>query len=222
MMKKNPEREDELGRLYKASQEVPSTPAAEMWPAIEAKLPTTSAEAGPSTVVSLPVRRSWPAWKWAAAAGVVLAIGVGIGRTSVVLPTEDGGPLTPVAAVDPPPPAGEPSLRAFTAHTRGRIADLEPLLTMIAADAGGGRYDPQLGDWAKSQLNRTRLALDSPGASDPTVRHVLEDLELILMQVATLGDIGEARANQEMGLIAQALEEQGLLDRVRAMRVRGP
>ena len=231
-MNEKPESEDELGRLYEARNPVPPTPASEMWSAVAAELPTASAEARPSAVVSLAARRSRPVWQWAAAAGVVLAIGVGIGRMTVAVPTGGVGPATPVAGTGQPPAAGgslvgessvgQPSLQAFNAHTRSRISDLEPLLTMIAADAEGGRYDPQLGDWAKKQLNRTRLALDSPGASDPAVRNVLQDLELILMQVAALDDIDEARANQEMSLIAQALDEQGLLDRVRAMRAWGP
>lgn len=211
--------DEELTHLYKAANPVPPTPSDEIWPKIEAKLPGGSAQAHPRVEPMSRLPRG-PVWKWAAAAGVVLAIGVGIGRSSVAAPDGDVA-IRPPRTVDPLP-ASQPSLQAFDALTRSRIADLEPLLTMISTDGDGGRYDPQMGEWAKGQLNRTRLALDSPGASDPVVRAVLEDLELILMQVATLADVGEARASQEMSLIARAIDEQGLLDRVRAMSARGP
>lgn len=217
--------DESMGRLYARHVPVPPTPTEAMWRTIARELPDRRDELA---------RRRWTRMvAWPLAAGIVLAMGVALGRASM---QTQAGP-DQVAGGDAPgveAPAGqtatgsagigtpEGSVEAYQVLTRERVAGLEPLLAMVAADARSGRYDPQIAEWAGRQLTRTRLALDRPGAEDPQVRALLQDLELILAQVASLDGLPRERAGAELGLIAQALDDGTLLARVRAVRTAGP
>ncbi len=218
--------ETEMGRAYADEVGLPPTPADQMWREIEAHLPERN-RGGGAKVVPLGRRVRWQkVLGWSMAAGLILATGVALGRASI---ESDGGPdgvATPPPVVASGPAAGPGAqagnLEAYQALTRKRVAGMEPLLTMLTADAQLGRFDPEMAAWAQRQLTRTRLALDRPGAEDPAIRGLLEDLELIFVQVASLQRLPAERAGQEMGFIAAALEEGGLLARVRAVQVAGP
>ncbi|MDH3224007.1 MAG: hypothetical protein OEO23_09840 [Gemmatimonadota bacterium] len=215
-----------MGRAYREEVGLPPTPVDEMWREIEGHLPGGGRDAGAKVV---PLRRPVPwqrALAWPLAAGLILATGVALGRASI----ESGGGPDGVAT-DPPVVAAASAAgsdaqagnrEAYQALTRKRVAGMEPLLTMLTADAQQGRFDPEMAAWAQRQLTRTRLALDRPGAEDPAIRGLLEDLELIFVQVTSLQGLPPERAGQEMGLIAAALEEGGLLARVRAVEAAGP
>jgi hypothetical protein len=58
----------------------------------------------------------------------------------------------------------------------------------------------------------TRLLLDSPAASDPRLRDLLEDLELVLAQVARLRASPHA---EELTFIAAAMDERDVVPRIR-------
>lgn len=225
MSGETPNDETGMGRAYADEVGLPPTPRDEMWAQIEAHLPISGKAADPDLdgVIPLARRARWQrALALPLAAGLVLAMGVALGRASI----QSGGQAE---LPDPNPPAvatttatAEENLQAYQALTRNRVAGMEPLLTMLSADAGRGRFDPEMADWAAQQLTRTRLAMDRPGADDPVIRGLLEDLELIFVQVAALDRLPEERASEEMYLIAAALEEGGLLDRVRAVQTVGP
>lgn len=211
--------DDGMGRLYAHHVPVPPTPTEAMWRVIAAELPDTRDE-----LARYRRSRGWTrAVAWPLAAGIVLAMGVALGRASM---QADAGP-DQLATGDSPAPEGEGTTaldvsRAYEVLTRERVAGIEPLLAMISADARTGQFDPQLADWAERQLTRTRLALHRPGAEDPAIRALLRDLELILAQVASLNGMPSERAGEELGLIAQALDDGTLLARVRAVRRTGP
>jgi len=224
--------DEQMGRIYASRVPVPPTPSDEMWEVIEGQLPgATGADdealalhpRGASSSASRRGARDWTrTLAWPLAAGIALLVGIGLGRTSVGLPVADAPTDAPIATVASGPVDSDVSREAYQVLARQRVAGLEPLLTMLSADARSGQYDPQMADWADDQLTRTRLALDRPGADDPTIRALLEDLELILAQVANLDRYPRERAGQEMGLIAQALDDGDLLARVRAVRTVGP
>ena len=227
--------DEQMGRIYASQVPVPPTPADEMWGVIEGQLPDAKTEKDvlalrPRGASSSPTRRGPREWTrtlaWPLAAGIALLVGIGLGRTTVgpaVAEGPDGAPAEmPTATVAESPESFDASRGAYQVLARQRVAGLEPLLTMISADARRGQYDPQVAEWADQQLTRTRLALDRPGAEDPAIRELLQDLELILAQVASLDRYPEERAGQEMGLIAQALDDGDLLARVRAVRTVGP
>jgi hypothetical protein len=62
------------------------------------------------------------------------------------------------------------------------------------------------------------MLLDSPASSDPELKTLLEDLELLLAQISLLGedDVAGARGPEELQLIAQGIETQDVLPRIQA------
>lgn len=196
---------DEMAGGYHAP---PPTPREEMWTAIRARLDGGTA--------GVPLRRARGAPRRAlawlgvsAAAAAMGAVGFGLGRFG-------GTPVGPAAEVPAvPSPGPGSSLRAATAE---HLARSEELLTLVRTDARAGRVDRAAGVWGRGLLVQTRLLLDSPAGDDPQLRTLLEDLELILAQVALLAgeEVGEGRAREELRLIAEGLDHQHVLPRIQA------
>ncbi|MFL5541909.1 MAG: hypothetical protein ACJ8J0_23175, partial [Longimicrobiaceae bacterium] len=86
--------------------------------------------------------------------------------------------------------------------------------------AAGGQVDAQVGEWAGEMLTSTRLLLDSPAADDPKLRTLLEDMELVLAQIAALPRKTDAN-HTEVDLARRALEEKQLLPRMQTLAPAG-
>ena len=187
--------------------------------ALERSLPEGAADGRPARVVALADarrRRARPeprlVW-WGAAAAAVLVLGIGIGRMSA--PAADGA--SDVATVVEPEPAEAASELGFAA--REHLGRTESLLTVVRADARDGRIDPEVGAWARGLLSQTRLLMDARRDADPAVQRLLEDLELVLVQIAAVGGASSpdgARAGTELELALQSLEEGEVLSRLHA------
>ncbi|MCG6986606.1 MAG: hypothetical protein LJF06_00250 [Gemmatimonadetes bacterium] len=213
---RNDEVSDLVDRLRESYNPPPETPREEMWAAVEAAL-EGRAGAGArraAQVVSLDARRfhrgpgsRWVA-AWAVAAAALLILGIGIGRVSVRAPGR------PAAVADVPDPT---AMRLAAVEHLGQT---ESLLTLVRADARTGRLDPQVGPWARNLLAQTRLLLDAPEETDPTMRRMLEDLELVLVQIVGVTDTGThdvARTRTELNLALKGLEDRDLMPRIQAM-----
>jgi hypothetical protein len=72
----------------------------------------------------------------------------------------------------------------------------------------------QLGAWARDVLGSTRLLLDSPAASDPRLRELLNDLELVLAQIVQLS--GAPLTEEERALLERSVRARDLLPRIRS------
>ncbi len=200
-----------------------SIPRNKMWTAIAAELPDRVAtESGPRRGSSL--RRPWiRSVSWLAAASVALAVGIGIGRQTAGVPT-----TVPTSAElsrfneGAVSRAENSSVRVDSRRAAARqVRALEPLLSMVASDARTGRFDPSVGPWAERMLVRTRVLQD--GASDDlTLKELLDDLELVLIQIAGLGEIREGRGQDELRLIVHGLAQNNMMARLRAMTALGP
>jgi len=188
------EREDKIDeQLRQAAQDYhrpPATPRDEMWAAIVRR------RAEPKVI---PLR---PWLRWGLGIAAVLALGIGIGRWSI--PVADPAPRTVAVGGDT---ARQPSVAYQVAATQ-YLSRTEALLTGFRADG----MDPQLVTSARELLETTRLMLDSPAAEDPRLRALLEDLELVLAQIAQLP---QGRGAEEMNLITQGLEQRGVMPRLR-------
>ena len=211
--------EEVLTSMREEYQSPPETPREEMWSAVEAALPSAPSE--PADVISLgkarqsrearkPVwRRQWTAVATAAAA--LLVLGVGLGRMSVE-PVE-----TPVelAANDVAPTAE----RSFQAVAVEYLTRTESVLTMVSSDARAGRIDAEVSQWGRTLLLQTRLLLDSPAAQDQVLRELLEDLEVILIQMARLspGQFDERVQNDELDFINEGLDDNDMMLRIRSV-----
>lgn len=88
------------------------------------------------------------------------------------------------------------------------LSRAEVLLTSIES----GSIDDQVTSWARDMLSTTRLLLDSPAAVDPRMAKLLEDLELILAQLASPA----AQSQRELDLIQQGIKQTDVLPRLRA------
>lgn len=202
--------EDAVLERIRASYNVPGdTPASAMWNAIEARID----EGQVIDIASARSERIAPAsgrWAgWAVAAAAVLVLGVGIGRMTAPVGTE-------VASAPEAARAGSASLALAAQEHLGRT---ESLLTMVRADARNGMVDPATAGWAKELLSETRMLMDAPSGTDAAVQDLLLDLELILIQIAGASETGsmdEARARTELELTLRSLEEGEVLPRIQA------
>jgi hypothetical protein len=186
---------DQLLAELRRSYNVPPTPPLDrMWGRIEGEwLGARSAVRG--------ARRLW--WFGIAAA---LVVGVGIGRLTRPSPTI-------VATADVVPRTSDVAPRSSDYdHTTARhLGQTAALLIALPTEARAGRTDQRFVARAAELLTTTRLLLDSPAAADPKVRALLEDVELVLAQVAHLES---DRGRVEFELITQALEQRDLLPRL--------
>jgi hypothetical protein len=136
---------------------------------------------------------------WAAAAAAVLALGIGIGRVSV----------------EPHTTAWEgPSANATTYRLAAEehLSQSEAFLTLFRTSIEE-RADPRLASASARQLLATnRLLLDSPAAVEPGTRLLLEDLELVLAEIAQLSP---GSRDEDLQLIRDGLERANVVPRLR-------
>jgi hypothetical protein len=178
-------------------------PLDRMWREIDAQVFTAS-------------RRTTHRWYWLGIAAA-LVIGIGIGRVS--LPTSRApAPMVATTAPNGPrvdsiarAPAAEP-LDPMTSKYLGQAA---ALLIALPSEAGGHPPDRPFIKRANELLLTTRLLLDSQASRDPSLRNLLEDLELVLVQVVQLEKDRSPARQTELDLIQQALEQRDVIPRLR-------
>lgn len=202
----------------------PETPSEAMWAEIAAALPKRSGSAQVTPLRGGRRGLTGAGWAWpgrwatlATAAAALVVMGIGLGRLSLgttTIPAEVGETASA-------PPAGA---SAFRAAAMGHLSRTETLLTMVTADARMGRVDAEVSEWGRDLLLQTRLLIDSPASDDPLLRELLEDLEIILIQVARLapGLIDEGARDRELGLLTEGLNDNDMLLRIRSVVPVGP
>jgi hypothetical protein len=152
---------------------------------------------------------------WGVGIAAALVLGIGIGRWTA-------GPsgLPPAAtrntAAASAPAAGTLVYRVAAAEYLTRT---EALLTGFRAEARAGRPDVQFARQAHDLLATTRLMLDSPAAQDHRLKGLLEDLEVVLAQIAQLTP---SETPEDLQLITQGLEQRSVLLRLRTANPAGP
>jgi hypothetical protein len=213
-------RDEALARLAReAHNPPPPTPREEMWAALQARIRAEAEGDGPArdgirSLQEARRRRGWSSMRWAGlavAASATLLLGVGIGRMTAPTPAGDD---VPVLASTSESERGVPSAAARTVAAQ-HLAATETLLSFVQADASAGRFDEQVGSWGRGLLVETRLLLDSEVGRDPALRELLEDMEVILAQVAILADTkAPARGREELKLIARGVQEQQMMTRI--------
>jgi hypothetical protein len=194
--------DDGLGeRLERAAREYhrpPATPREEMWARVQAE--RTRRRSTPR-VIEL---RPWLRWSLAAAA--VLLVGVAIGRFSA----PDGHQTAADVVAILPPQAG-PDL-AYRVAAAQYLTRTEALLTGFRGDVRRTASDTQFVEQARELLLTTRLMLGSPVAKSPRMKALLEDLEVVLAQIATLPS---GRRGEDARLINEAIEQRSVLLKLR-------
>jgi hypothetical protein len=219
--------EETLRAMRATYHSPPEAPRDEMWTEISVEMPKRG-----RSVPVLPFRRPLrtlrrlaPSSRWgllATAAAALMVMGIGLGRLSVsptVTPAETG--LSGEAGEITPPPIG---IGSFRAAAVGHLSRTESLLTMVSSDSRTGTVDAEVSEWARSLLLQTRLLIDSPASDDPVFLELFEDLEIILMQVARLSPdyFDEAAQRGELGFITEALNDNDMMLRIRSALPIGP
>lgn len=186
----------------------PDAPLDEMWSAVERTAwSTATAERAP--------RFSMRAPGWAIAATLMLGIGLGrasmmFNRTTSTVPTTPApSAVNTVASARADSSADQP----YEAETSKYLGQTAALLIALPSEVRDGRADDQFVARAGELLTRTRLLLDSPAANDPSMRSLLDDLELVLAQVVRLQNNHTSRT--ELDLINRALEQRDVIPRLR-------
>lgn len=196
--------------MAKAYHEPPPVPRDEIWARIQGVRsdrltvhPSDRLTARPSDRPSdrLTARSSSRWLRFATGIAALLAIGIGIGRWSLTESPAPGRAPVPVAAGAPRPNA---ALSLTAANHLGRA---EAFLTAVRVGERGEGFENQ----ARDLLLTTRFLLDARGITDPRTRALLEDLELVLVQIAQLG----GRDGEEVDLLNDALEQKEVLPRLR-------
>jgi hypothetical protein len=181
----------------------PETPRAELWDGI--------AEARAQRRKAVHAGRARPRlwWMgWAAGLAATLVMGVVIGRI-----TARGG-----SAAVPPPPAVAAVNGQVPAAYRIAVGDhlsrVDTFLSVFSAEAGGvPARNGDLDQPARQLLQQTRLLRDSPAGQDAALGPLLDDIELVLVQIAAYSEAGSA---QDLGFIEQGIKDRSVLLRLRA------
>jgi hypothetical protein len=197
----------------------PETPRAEMWEAISAERAkhkeavkheaeeAVEAEADRGQVLPFrPVRR-WSVRPFRLGAGIaaLLALGIGLGRLSTR--------ATETAA--PPPVASEARSgggMAYQVVTTEHLGQSEAFLTLFRASVRRGGNEQIASATARQLLATNRLLLDSPAANNDKTRLLLQDLELVLAQIAQLSP---TPGSPDLDLITEGLEDGAVMSRLR-------
>lgn len=142
-----------------------------------------------------------------------LLLGIGIGRATVTFKNASPTKATTVAAASPTARADSVTEPApYSTETSQYLGQTAALLIALPSEVKAGRANGQFLSRAGELLTRTRLLLDSPAANDPTMRNLLEDLELVLAQVVHLEN---NQSRTELDLINRALEQRDVIPRLR-------
>lgn len=194
----------------KATWRIPGeVPLDEMWRTIEARaFPPRNRVRSPWIRTILPM-------------AATLVLGFGIGRFGpALLGNEETGGL-PVAEL----PSAEPTSRRvtesepFVGVANNYLDRVTALLVTLNEESRRGQSLEHTAERARDLLATTRLLLDSPEIADPRLRDLLEDLELVLAQIARLPTRAPA---PDVYLIDQALDEREVLPRLRVMLAENP
>lgn len=122
----------------------------------------------------------------------------------------DGGGTAAAAGL---PSAGRHADLTYRLAVLHHFTDAEALLTAYAAGQRDARSDAQLAAWARSLLSQTRLLLDSPAARDPVRHRLLEDLELVLVDMAGLSD---SAPQVERDMLDGTVRQGDMMNRLRS------
>ncbi len=196
----------------------PAVPREAMWSAIQTARTKVAGESEVRSIQSAPrvaSHRAWRrAWPVAIAAGLVLASGIAIGRWTGTPPAQTVA-VTVRQPVRRAPGITRSDRTAYQVAVAHNLTQAEALLTAYRTEGrspDGQAGSAEVAGWARDVLSNTRLLLDSPAASDPKQRRLLEDLELVLVQLV---EFTPDSAGSERQMIDSTLEHGHVLSRIR-------
>lgn len=187
--------EPELLDAARSWREPPAAPRDEIWREIERRRQARRL-AGPS----------WRRMGFPLGIAALIALGIGLGRMTAPKPD---AVVTPPAVLAEAPKADNQSI---TAAANEHLTRTEAFLTAFRASARGAAGPDRFAATSRDLLLETRLLLDAPALQDARVRGLLQDLELILVQIAQLRT--ENRRG-DVETITNGLNQRDVLPRLR-------
>ena len=192
--------EEVIRDLPRSFNAPPPAPLDEMWSAIE-----DSHFNAPQAKTS---RGSFFSTPWLAAATLLIGIGIGVLIPRVKAPPAARPPIAQTAATRDTSAVAD----AYRDQTHQYLGQAAALLISLPTKDGSKTADSAFANKAADLLVTTRLLIDSPAAShDVKLRSLLEDLELVLVQIARLRN---ERSRSDLDLIHQAVEQGDVLSRL--------
>ncbi len=183
----------------------PEVPQEAMWTQIE--------ESRRASRTAKTVFLASPWLRWGAGVAAALALGIGIGMN---LDRLVPGPQT-VAVVNPEPATSAESAGdddgIYHLVALGHLSRTEAFLSMFRTDVRAGRTDYQMASPVRELLTTTRLLQGSQAIRDQRLRELLDELELVLVQIAQLRP---GLDGMEAELVTQAIDQRSVLLRLRA------
>ena len=191
----------------KETWRVPGTPPPldRMWESIEQEAFTT-----PGQFPSRWTRNLLPL-------AAMLVLGFGIGQIAPRLGGGDAAPMRPTLADSPMQAATEAP--PFVGVATDYLERVTALLVTLASEPGRGQPAQYSASQAQDLLATTRLLMDTPDPVEPRLRVLLEDLELVLAQIALLP---AGRDKRDVELIIQGIDQKSVLSRLRTAIPAGP
>lgn len=192
-----------IKRLADEALRPPPVPREEIWARISAARRFGGPAARPSSAAHRGRRR--PAvWLVPLGIAAMLALAFGLGRLSVEQRGRERG-----LGVSRPATGANAAYRVMTAEYLGHA---EVFLTDFRAAVRDGRPDSTAPAEARRLLSTARLMLDSKAAEDVRLRALLEDLEVVLAEIAQL----PADSHEDVKTITDGLDWRGMLGRLRS------
>jgi hypothetical protein len=193
--------EDFLRRVAPDYHRPPETPREQMWARIAA------ARAERPAARRLAAGRLRLRWVVAAAAAVAAGVGLASGFWPRARPDQ---PMEPGPVVAEHPMRGPLEVAAADHFRR-----VETFLTVFEREGDPRASGDRTGKLARDLLANTRLLMDSPAGRDPGLAALLEDIEVVLAQIASYPG---GRDRNELRLIDEGIEGRSLLLKLRAAR----
>jgi len=193
--------EEVIGDLPRSFNSPPPPPLDEMWSVIE----DAHFDAPQSSTAS---RGSFLSTPWLAAATLLVGIGIGALIPRAKSPVTTQSPIAQTATTRDTSAVAD----AYRDQTNQYLGQAAALLISLPAKDASTKANSTFANKAADLLVTTRLLIDSPVASqDPELRSLLEDLELVLVQIARLRN---ERSRGDLDLIHQAVEQGDVLSRL--------
>lgn len=201
------ERFDDFVRRNLKDYNAPVPPPADaIWASIEKDV---AESIRPRAVRPTTIRRLWISIGVGIAA--TLMVGVAVGRWSTTR-----APEAPLIAATPSLVSADDSARIAT-HARAtmmeHLEEAEVFLTSVRADLKNGRADNERAGRSRELLSRTRLLLGASAKGSPEVARLLEDLELLLAEIAA---VPRSRPSMDLKLLDEKMRQGNVLPRIRA------
>ena len=120
----------------------------------------------------------------------------------------------PVAPASRTERASRAGSAAYDMALGQHLGQSEAFLTLFRSSVRSGHVDPVAFAAARQLLSTNRLLLDSRAGADPRSRQLLQDLELVLAQIAQLGAVGDS---SDVHIVTEDMDRGDVLPRLRTV-----